>query len=123
MLAEVERDFKGLRVSPMQVQGARWVTFRKCRNSGAGAIALAAHFGAQRIGLLGYDCQHTGGEKHWHGDHPKSMQGNAGSVGKWPKQFQQLADELRSIEIINLSRATALTCWPRGTLEEFLHTR
>lgn len=120
-LAEVERTFSGARISPTPVQGARRVQFRKCRNSGAGSIALAAHWGAQRIGLLGFDCQYTNGKTHWHGDHPEGAgAGNAGSLPKWPQQFEQLAQELRAIEVVNLTRETALQVWPRGNLEAFL---
>lgn len=88
-------------------------------NSGAGAIALAALFGATRIALLGYDLQRTGGKVHWHGDHPAGL-GNAGSMSKWPAQFGKLAATLRGIEVINCSRETALTVFPCARLEEVL---
>ena len=69
--------------------------------------------------LSGYDCQHTGGKAHWHGNHPKGL-GNAGSVDKWPNQFRMLAARLPNIKIINCTRETALNVFPRGTLEEVL---
>lgn len=120
---EVQTVFAGLCVSPVKAPGARRMQFRKCRNSGLGAIALAVHLGARRIGLLGFDCQYTGGKTHWHGDHPKgSGVGNAGSLPKWPAQFHQFARELQrtDVEVTNLSRETALDAWPRGELETFL---
>jgi hypothetical protein len=93
--------------------------FDPCGNSGAGCIALAHLFGAARVGLLGYDCALTGGRTHWHGDHPKGL-GNAGSVGKWPEQFRRLAAHIGGLAVFNCSRSTALTQWPRQTLEQFL---
>jgi hypothetical protein len=95
------------------------------QNSGAGAIALAHHFGAKRVVLLGYDCQKTGGRTHWHGDHPKHRDprqklGNAGSLDKWPRQFTELRRHVAGMEIINCSRDTALTLFPRAALEEVL---
>lgn len=90
-------------------------------NSGHQAINLACVFGATRILLLGYDCQHTGGKSHWHGDHPRTL-GNARCVSSWAKGFKQQAihARLRGIEIINCSRATALQCFPRSTITECL---
>lgn len=89
--------------------------FQHFGNSGAAAISLAYVFGARRILLLGYDAQRTGGRVHHHGDHPKGL-GNAGSMNKWPAQFQRCAAYV-GVPVINCSRATALTCFPRGDLE------
>lgn len=90
-------------------------------NSGAAAMALAAHRGARRIVMLGYDCQHTGGQAHWHGNHPGKL-GNAGSVEKWPEKFALLADHLKKkgVEVLNASRTTALECFPRADLNQAL---
>jgi hypothetical protein len=87
-------------------------------NSGACAIALAAKFGAARVILLGYDMQKTGGRTHWHGSHPKGL-GDAGSMPKWAAQFAGLARMLR-IPVVNASRQTALTAFPRASLEDCL---
>lgn len=118
---EVQASFQGLRITGHQkVSGVKHVKFRKCRHSGEGAIALAAQYGgARRIGLLGYDCQFTGGRAHWHPDHPKRL-GNAGTVDKWADHLRTLAAELPGIEILNLTRETALTQWPRFELARFL---
>lgn len=88
-------------------------------NSGAGAVSLAAVAGARRVLLLGYDCQTSGGKVHWHGNHPRGL-GNAGSMPKWPAQFAKLAASLSGVEVINCSRATALTVFPRSDLESEL---
>lgn len=90
------------------------------RNSGAGAIALAEWLGAERIILLGYDCQHTGGKKHWHGDHPVGL-GNAGRVKEWPLQFAALKNRSKAT-IVNASRETALKCFDRVSLDDALST-
>lgn len=90
-------------------------------NSGHQAINLACVFGATRILLLGYDCQHTGGKSHWHGDHPRTL-GNARCVGQWARGFkkQALDARARGVEIINCSRTTALKCFARSTIQECL---
>jgi hypothetical protein len=82
-------------------------------------LAQAAHWRVKRIVLLGYDCQHTGGQAHWHGDHPPGL-GNAKGVSEWPSHFRAVAHLLRGIEVINASRATALSMFRRSTLEEAL---
>jgi hypothetical protein len=90
-------------------------------NSGAGAVSLACLAGARRVLMLGYDCQNTGGKVHWHGNHPRGL-GNAGSMAKWPAQFAKLASSVAptGVEVINCSRATALTVFPRSDLESEL---
>lgn len=125
-IREVRTRFQGLKVSTTQssslyhleraVQnGLPMETFG---NSGGGAIALAFLWGAQRVILLGYDCQRTHGKTHWHGDHPKTL-GNARSLPKWTIQFSALRKKLAG-EIINCSRETALTMFPRMPLEDAL---
>lgn len=121
---EVRRKFKGELTSiQWRCHGVKKVTgLNPPRNSGAGAIALAARYGARRVLLLGYDCQHTGGERHWHGDHPPGTAGNAApkTVAKWPQQFRELKSRLRGIEVINATRETALDVFPRAELEQVL---
>ncbi|PNQ52867.1 hypothetical protein C1141_20870 [Vibrio agarivorans] len=112
--------FEGERVSCSRgCPSAEHVVFRHGHNSGVGAINLAAHYGAQRIVLVGYDCSAQGERLHWHGDHPGSL-GNAGSMGKWPAQFELASRQLSGINIINASRRTTLRCFPTETLEAAL---
>lgn len=128
--AEVRREFAGECLGygsdsaqhgarPMKRVRGDWQPFG---NSGAGAIAVAALSGAARVLLLGYDCQHTGGKKHWHGDHPPGTAGNAApaTVAKWPAHFRRLREKHPALPIINCSRETALDVFPRGNLEEAL---
>ena len=91
-------------------------------NSGAGAINLARYAGADRVILLGYDCQHTGGKAHHHGDHPKRL-GNAARPDAWVRNFELLAVDLNGLPVINATRETALTCFPRMLLEDALCSR
>ncbi|WP_375591594.1 hypothetical protein [Chitiniphilus eburneus] len=120
-LTEVVGTFGGALAStagglPRAVQQ---VAIEHYANSGGGAVSLAISRGATRIVLLGYDMQHTGGATHWHGDHPGTL-GNAGKVATWPAQFERLRRRHPDIEIINASRETALTCFPRQPLASAL---
>lgn len=51
-------------------------------NSGQRAIQLAAHFGAERIILLGYDCSLENGT-HWHGNHPDGLKNPDGDCVRY----------------------------------------
>lgn len=121
-IEEVRRDFRGHTYSSNDFHGRVGVIrrpFKAFGNSGAGAIAVAVKAGTRRVLMLGYDCQRTGGKVHWHGDHPAGL-GNAGSMPKWPKQFADLKAAMAGVEIINCTRATALTFFTRGDLETCL---
>jgi hypothetical protein len=127
-LTEVNETFRGQRFSNNPLSSRYNVTklpndgtFKVYGNSGAAAINLAATSGAKRIIMLGYDCQKTGGKAHWHGDHPRLL-GNAGRIENWPKRFQELRDDLTGLNIVNCSRATALTMFSRMDLDEALTT-
>ena len=99
------------------------VKYREARdfeNSGYQAIELAVlEFGADRVIMLGYDMQHTGGKRHWHEDHPGEME-NADRVSDWPARFAELPMRFLEVETVNCSRETALTCFRRMALEEAL---
>lgn len=93
---------------------------RNGHNSGYQAINLAVHFGANRIVLLGYDMQRgRDGKVHWHDDHRQAP--SVPFVLFLPK-FPTLVKPLRElgIAVVNCSRETALTCWPRMSLREAL---
>jgi len=85
-------------------------------NSGYAAIQIAALAGAKRIVLLGLDMQ--GG--HWHGAHPNGLNNpRASSFKRWIRYFNGLAPHLtqRGIEVFNCSPASALTCFPKASLD------
>lgn len=90
-------------------------------NSGYQAIGLAVEFGANRIVLLGYDMQPTGGRSHWHGDHPSPLR-NTSPFASWIQKFGALSDDLAKsgVEVINATRETALQCFRRLPLESAL---
>lgn len=91
-------------------------------NSGAGQVALAVFAGCRGVGLLAYDAQHgPNGEVHHHGNHPRGL-GNALSMPRWPAAFQKLADyaNVQRVPVVNCSRRTALSCFPKVSLEDFL---
>lgn len=92
-------------------------------NSGYAAVSLAVEFGAARIVLLGYDMQRTGNRSHHHGDHPAPL-GNGNAFPSWVRRFGVAAKDLEKLGIscVNASRATALTCFKRQTIEEALCT-
>jgi hypothetical protein len=113
---EVQRDFVGARYSNNPVKYAQHLAnFKHYSNSGAACISLAVAAGASRVIMLGYDCQHTGGVTHWHGNHPKGMT-NARGTDKWHEKFAELSADAEGVEIINCSRTTALRCFPQGDL-------
>lgn len=99
--------------------GIQYREARDFENSGYQAIELAAELGASRIVLLGYDCQHSFGKRHWHTDHPADL-GNADGAHEWPDRFAELAERYWEIEIVNASRQSALTCFRRMGLKEAL---
>lgn len=120
-IAEVKTTFAGSLVSPVNFSGITRLDLG-VTNSGVAALMLAAFMGARRILMLGYDCQRTGGKAHWHSDHPSHM-GNAGSLDKWPALFADVARKLTRLNVVNISRQTALDCFQRGKLEDELKVK
>lgn len=108
------RDGSGLSRDPAYIH--------KGSNSGIQAINLAYHFGARRIVLLGYDMQATAGRAHWFGDHPNAIRS---PWHRWLALYQQVADDAgqMGLEIINATRETALTCFPKKPLSSLLPVR
>lgn len=126
-LDEVNKTFTGARftVNPLNEKfRTKNLTkpFHAYGNSGAGAISLAVMYGATKVILIGYDCQHTGGKKHWHDDHGKGMT-NAARIDLWHGKFQQLAEDYRGVSIVNCTRETALKAFPLGSLESELSNK
>lgn len=128
--------FKGVRVSRnfhsktiVKWRGKGWK--RTGGNSGHLAIQYAADHGATNIALIGFDQQLTHGNAHCHADHPKQAKGkntslgNANGVGAWPRSMNLTSLELkeRGIRVVNLSRITALKCFPQITTERFLEEK
>ena len=93
---------------------------RTGRNTGAAAVNLAVHFGAARIVLLGYDMEATDeAHSHFFGAHPRGLRGGS-PYALFRTMFAAMAGPLTAagVEVINCSRHTALTCFPRQPLAE-----
>ena len=86
-------------------------------NSGQRAIELCLAKGFERILLLGYDCSVARGT-HWHGDHASGKNPDDTRCRQWQDQFRAI--DAGAAQIINCSRETALTAFPRMTLEQAL---
>lgn len=120
---EVMTTFHGEKISASMVAakyGAK-VAAVGYRNSGACAIAFAMTRGAKKIALLGFDAMFWKGRRHWHADHPPGME-NASTIADWGRQFDMLAKSARrrGVEIVNASRRTRITCFPRVELQDVL---
>lgn len=92
-------------------------------NSGYQALNLAVLLGVTQIVLLGFDMQAADGKRHWFGDHPEGMNNpTEDSFARWCAAFDTIPASIKGteIEIINCSRDTALTCFPRADLAQFL---
>jgi len=89
------------------------------QNSGFQALGLAYRFGATKVILLGYDMKIAGSKRHWFGDHPQPMNRNS-PYAAFIKAFNTI--NVPDMTIINCSRETALTCFPRMTIQEALCT-
>lgn len=118
---EVIKSFFGVKYSNNKMPPMYNVThlpeFKSYGNSGASCISMAAQGGASRIILLGFDCQHTDGKSHWHGDHPAHL-ANAGLIDRWMEKYAEMKSEISGI--INASRETAITCFTRAKLEDLI---
>ena len=92
------------------------------KNSGFQALHAAALFGASRVVLIGYDFQATDRKSHWHGDHPPGLSNSRRRYASWLEPMALLARDLErlGVEVVNASRQTALTCFPRAELQEAL---
>ena len=117
-MKEAKKNFKGDRYSHADFPEVNKAQSKSFRNSGANAILLAAFMGAETIYLIGFDCHKRNGT-HWHGDHPKPMT-SCHSIGTWAGIFGNVARELAELNIINVTRDSDLTCFPKQNLEAVL---
>jgi len=92
-------------------------------HSGYAAINLAAHLGACRILLTGYDmAPGRHGEHHAHDPHPDGSHPNyKARIGVYASCVEPL--RAQGIEIVNCSRKTAIKGIPVGDLEQELCLR
>jgi hypothetical protein len=90
-------------------------------NSGGQALNMAILRGASPIYLLGFDMQPTGGRKHWFGDHPSSLR-KSQNFDSWRRALDAAYPQAAAlgVEIVNCSRETALTAYPRASIANCL---
>jgi hypothetical protein len=120
--AKQEYDANWVQGEPHRGLSSRLGVINTGQNSGYQAIGLAHMWGASRILLLGYDFSFQGAKRHWHGDHPNNLGNCAGNFGRWIQSMNALAEDLKKegVEVVNCSRATALKCFPRSTIDKEL---
>lgn len=93
-------------------------------NSGYQAINLAVLYGATRILLLGYDMQRDAQRRaHFFGKHPDGLC-NASPYDLMARSFLDLIQPLSDlgVTVINCTRETALTAFPRQPLDVALRS-
>lgn len=92
-------------------------------NSGFQALNLALQFGASRLLLVAFD-MNPSHQEHWYGRNNwmKANNPTAEHYRKWLFGFSRAAIKLKSmgVEIVNASPLSAMTCFPRATIEDTL---
>ncbi len=91
------------------------------RNGGYQALQLAAHRGARRVILLGFDMKPAAdGRVHWHAEHPVPTDPHL--PGSFAAHFRSLVKPLArlGVEVLNATPGSALDVFPRVELEEAL---
>lgn len=91
-------------------------------NSGMQALNLVAQFNPARILLVGYDMTIEKG-LHWHGSHKHGLPNpKEPHIDRWRRLMNLSAPILaeRGIEVVNCSLDSAVTAYPKMTIEEAL---
>ena len=89
------------------------------RNSGFAAMNLAVHYGVKRIVMLGFDMQRAKGKSHFFGEHPNKSSSPYSSFRATFVSLIKPMAKLR-IEVVNCSRNSVLTCFPKADLRATL---
>jgi hypothetical protein len=102
-------DLHTLSISTRQPFDARPTHLANASNSGTEAIHVAAHFGAARILLFGFDMREVGKRRHYFGSHPPPLN-SQGRFAKWIGATQRLAAALarQGQLVINCTPGSAL---------------
>jgi hypothetical protein len=115
-------EFSGRKFSggAENIEGTERVEFEGSIGTGTNSALLACHvavkvFGAKRILLLGVDM----GGTHFFGPHPEPLKNTK------PERFEQMKLQFahwvhKGVEVFNCSPDSALTCFPKATLEDCL---
>lgn len=117
----VQREFSGQLLTSNEWAYADWkipMMRVEGKNSGIKAMRVALRLGARKMYLLGYDfCRGADDEKHFFGDHPHPLPNTCvKTFGAWVDEMQAFAAGLSGVEVVNLSRRTAIDCFPRAVL-------
>lgn len=90
--------------------------------SGYAAINLAVHFGAKRIGLVGFDMQRREGATHFYGNRTDGLRDN-GEYQLFLSEFDGLANRLKAagITVFNCTPNSALTAFKFLPLQRFIN--
>jgi len=96
-------------------------------NSGYQAIGLAAHFGASRIVLLGYDMRggHCYQQETIPAQRPKTQPfADAQKKNDWVPRFSSLVEPLAShgVSVVNCNPSSLIRCFPFTPLSSILHS-
>ena len=88
-------------------------------NSGYQAVHIAAHFGATRILLVGFDMREVTGRRHYFGNHPAPCN-SKGRFHIWIRNFQSLAAYLgaQGVQVVNCTPGSALKGLKVSTLDK-----
>jgi len=98
-------------------------------NSGIGGLMLAIALGSRKIGLLGFDMKIVNGKTHCHGGYkrgngkPKhNIESMTRILNDFKIRFETIATPVKQagVEVFNLNKNSALNCFPKITLQEFL---
>jgi hypothetical protein len=107
---------QGLELNPIGI--------RHGSNSGYQAINIATHLGAKRIILLGYDMNVEANRTNWHNEPrlPASAYLDVIRRSMLP-HYPSLVEPLKAVgvEVINATPNSALTCFPKMSLEDALN--
>lgn len=86
-------------------------------NSGVLALEVAKNLGATRILLLGYDMKGS----HFFGKYTNGLRNTTPlQRSNHFKQYEQWARTNKAVEVINCTQGSALTCFPKASLDEVL---
>jgi hypothetical protein len=99
-------------------------------NTGAAAISIAVHAGAKRVILLGFDMNIDNTKmQHWHNLYGKGPVNDDRRRRKLPFSrhltgFPVIAEDAKrvGVEIINASPSSAIDCFPKVSVKEFLNS-
>lgn len=102
----------GIDMNPDNVKG---------NNSGAHVINLLANMKVKRIILLGYDMALSNGRSHWHDGHGLPM-GNHIYDDLFIPSITSMSPALKNlkIDVVNCSPTSALSCFRKDTLENYI---